>query len=168
LWVDINNRGWSYGGYLSSKVVELADPIISYALITAPVSDWRFYDSIYTERYMKTTQINPEGYNKSRVHDSAGFKSIAGGVVVQHGTGDDNVHFQNSAALIDLLIGTSVSPEKLQHTFFTDSDHSINYNGATRFLYKQLGKKLYEEKMRVGDLKGSHQWSKRDMEVRIR
>jgi dipeptidyl-peptidase-4 len=170
-WVDsehIGIWGWSYGGYLSSKVVELADPIISYALITAPVSDWRFYDSIYTERYMKTTQLNPEGYNKSRVHDSAGFKSIAGGVVVQHGTGDDNVHFQNSAALIDLLIGTSVSPEKLQHTFFTDSDHSINYNGATRFLYKQLGKKLYEEKMRVGDLKGSHQWSKRGMEVRIR
>lgn len=72
-----------------------------------------------------------------------------------------NVHFQNAAALIDLLMGSSVSPEKLQHTFFTDSDHNINYHGATRFLYKQLSKKLFEEKKRVGDLKGGHQWSKR-------
>ncbi|KAF2790567.1 hypothetical protein K505DRAFT_327491 [Melanomma pulvis-pyrius CBS 109.77] len=163
-WVDsdhIGIWGWSYGGYLSSKVVELADPIISFAMITAPVSDWRFYDSLYTERYMKTPTLNPGGYNKSRVHDSAGFKKIAGGFVIQHGTGDDNVHFQNSAALVDLLLGDRVTPEKMQTQFFTDSDHSIVYNNDGKFLYRQLTKKIFEEKNRKGDTKGSHQWSKK-------
>ncbi|KAF1937588.1 seprase [Clathrospora elynae] len=164
-WIDsehIGIWGWSYGGYLSSKVVEVGDPIISYAMITAPVSDWRFYDSLYTERYMKTPEINPEGYNRSRVHDASGFKAIAGGIVIQHGTGDDNVHFQNSAALVDLLMVNQVTPEKMQNTFFTDSDHSINFHNDGRFLYRQLSKKLFEEKAREGDSKGSHEWSKRD------
>jgi dipeptidyl aminopeptidase/acylaminoacyl peptidase len=165
-WIDsehIGIWGWSYGGYLSSKVVEVGDPIISYAMITAPVSDWRFYDSLYTERYMKTPDINPEGYNRSRVHDATGFKNIAGGVVIQHGTGDDNVHFQNSAALVDLLMVNQVTPEKMQNTFFTDSDHSINFHNNGKFLYRQLSKKLYEEKAREGDSKGGHQWSKRGL-----
>jgi dipeptidyl-peptidase-4 len=163
-WVDsehIGIWGWSYGGYLSSKVVELNDPIISFAMITAPVSDWRFYDSLYTERYMKTPTLNPEGYNKSGVHDSTGFKNIAGGFVIQHGTGDDNVHFQNSAALVDLLLGDRVTPEKMQTQFFTDSDHSIVYNSDGKFLYRQLTKKIFEEKNRKNDTKGSHQWSKK-------
>lgn len=163
-WVDsehIGIWGWSYGGYLSSKVVEVGDPIISLGLITAPVSDWRFYDSLYTERYMKTTQLNPDGYNKSRVHDTTGFKKIAGGFLVQHGTGDDNVHFQNSAALVDLLMGDRVTPEKMQAQWFTDSDHSIVYHNGNKFLYRQLSKKLFEEKNRKGDTKGSHQWSRR-------
>ena len=166
-WVDsehIGIFGWSYGGYLSSKVVEVGDDIISFALITAPVSDWRFYDSIYTERYMKLPEDNVEGYNKSRVHDATGFKNIAGGVVIQHGTGDDNVHFQNSAALVDLLMGARVTPEKMQNTFFTDSDHSIVYNNGGKFLYRQLTKKIYEEKHREGDSKGKHQWSKKSLQ----
>ncbi|KAH9882223.1 hypothetical protein J1614_001395 [Plenodomus biglobosus] len=167
-WVDtehIGIWGWSYGGYLSSKVVEVGDPIISFACITAPVSDWRFYDSLYTERYMKTPTINPEGYNRSRVHDATGFKNIAGGVVIQHGTGDDNVHFQNAAALVDLLMVNRVTPEKMQNTFFTDSDHNINFHNNGKFLYRQLSKKLFEEKARTGDSKGAHQWSKRRMEM---
>ncbi|KAF2661013.1 hypothetical protein K491DRAFT_620096 [Lophiostoma macrostomum CBS 122681] len=163
-WVDsqhIGIWGWSYGGYLSAKVVERGDSIISLGLITAPVSDWRFYDSVYTERYMKTPELNEGGYNVSRVHNSTGFKTIAGGFLIQHGTGDDNVHFQNSAALSDLLMGDSVSPEKMSTQYFTDSDHSIRYNNDGRFLYRQLSKKVYEEKHRVADSKGSHQWSKK-------
>ncbi|OAL54576.1 dipeptidyl-peptidase-like protein IV [Pyrenochaeta sp. DS3sAY3a] len=163
-WVDsehIGIWGWSYGGYLSAKVVEVGDPIISFGLITAPVSDWRFYDSIYTERYMKTPDINPGGYNVSRVHDATGFKTIAGGTVIQHGTGDDNVHFQNAAALVDLLMVNRVTPEKMQNTFFTDSDHSINFHQNGKFLYRQLSKALYDDKKRTGNSKGSHQWSKR-------
>lgn len=165
-WVDSEHMGifgWSYGGYLSSKVVEVNDPAISFAMITAPVSDWRFYDSIYTERYMKLVDDNEEGYNRSRVHDATGFKNIAGGVVIQHGTGDDNVHFQNSAALVDLLMGARVTPEKMQNTFFTDSDHSIVYNNNGKFLYRQLSKFLFEEKRRVGNSAGHHQWSKRGL-----
>ncbi|CBX94099.1 hypothetical protein IAQ61_003970 [Plenodomus lingam] len=162
-WVDkehIGIWGWSYGGYLSSKVVEVADPIISFACITAPVSDWRFYDSLYTERYMKTPTLNPDGYNRSRVHDATGFKQIAGGVVIQHGTGDDNVHFQNAAALVDLLMLNRVTPEKMQNSWFTDSDHGISFHNNGRFLYRQLSGKLFAEKERVG-VSGGHQWSKR-------
>lgn len=165
-WIDSNHIGifgWSYGGYLSAKVVEVGDPIISFACITAPVSDWRFYDTLYTERYMKTPEINPAGYNRSRVHDATGFKKIAGGVVIQHGTGDDNVHFQNAAALVDLLMVNRVTPEKMQNTFFTDSDHSIVFHNNGKFLYRQLSKKLYEEKARTADSYGGHQWSKRGM-----
>lgn len=168
-WIDsehIGIWGWSYGGYLSAKVVEVGDPIISFGLITAPVSDWRFYDSLYTERYMKTPDINPEGYNRSRVHDATGFKNIAGGTVIQHGTGDDNVHFQNAAALVDLLMFNRVTPEKMQNTFFTDSNHNINTRNNGRFLYRQLSKKLFEEKKRTGDSKGGHQWSKRGTQKR--
>ncbi|KAI1435449.1 dipeptidyl peptidase IV N-terminal region-domain-containing protein [Xylaria sp. CBS 124048] len=63
--------GWSYGGFLSSKVVEENSGVFSSALIVAPVTDWRFYDSMYTERYMKTPQLNPDGYNKSAVRNDA-------------------------------------------------------------------------------------------------
>ncbi|KAK3689352.1 dipeptidyl peptidase IV N-terminal region-domain-containing protein [Podospora appendiculata] len=163
-WVDgerIGIWGWSYGGYLTAKVVEVGDPIISLGLATAPVSDWRFYDSMYTERYMKTTQLNAKGYAKSAVHNTAGFKSIAGSFLVQHGTGDDNVHFQNSAALVDLLMGDKVSPEKMSVTWFTDSDHNIRYHNDGQYLYKQLSKKLFEEKKRVGNSTGAHQWSRK-------
>src|SRR5690606_19883899 len=104
--------GWSYGGYLTAKVVEAqgnatdvaSGAPFSRALITAPVSDWRFYDSMYTERYMKLLSSNQEGYAKSAVVDVSGFKSIRGGVLVQHGTGDDNVHFQHAAVLTETLM----------------------------------------------------------------
>ncbi len=95
---------------------------------------------------MKTPTLNPEGYNRSRVHDSTGFKKIAGGFLIQHGTGDDNVHFQNAAALTNLLMGDQVTPEKMQNTWFTDSDHSIRYQNDGKFLYRQLSKKVFDEK----------------------
>ncbi|KAK4122993.1 hypothetical protein N657DRAFT_634217 [Parathielavia appendiculata] len=161
-WVDrerIGIWGWSYGGYLTAKVVEVGDEAIAFGLATAPVADWRLYDSMYTERYMKTPELNGEGYNKSAVRGVDGFKGLRGGFLVQHGTGDDNVHFQNAAAFGDLLMGGRVGPEKLEVTFFTDSDHSIRYNGQNAFVYKQLTKKLFEEKNRVAA--EGHQWSKR-------
>ncbi|KAH8154005.1 uncharacterized protein LAJ45_01772 [Morchella importuna] len=151
--------GWSFGGYLTSKVLELDSGVFSLGLITAPVSDWRFYDSIYTERYMGTLEDNRDGYAQSAVALPEGFKNVAGGFLVQHGTGDDNVHFQNSAALVDTLMVAGVSPEKMRVQWFTDSDHNINFHGGTLFLYKQLAKSLYEEKERKETTK--HQWSRR-------
>ncbi|KAH0614780.1 uncharacterized protein H6S33_000416 [Morchella sextelata] len=151
--------GWSFGGYLTSKVLELDSGVFSLGLITAPVSDWRFYDSMYTERYMGTLEDNQAGYAESAVALPGGFKNVAGGFLVQHGTGDDNVHFQNSAALVDTLMVAGVSPEKMRVQWFTDSDHSINFHGGTPFLYKQLAKALYEEKERKETTK--HQWSRR-------
>ncbi|KAF9887099.1 diacylglycerol pyrophosphate phosphatase [Aspergillus nanangensis] len=162
-WVDgehIAIWGWSYGGYLTGKVLETNSGVFSLGLITAPVSDWRFYDSMYTERYMKTLATNAAGYNQSAIRRSAGFKQVGGGFLVQHGTGDDNVHFQNAAALVDRLMGEGVSPEKMQTQWFTDSDHNIRYNGGSEFLYKELAKRLYAEKNR-GPPEKAHQWSRR-------
>ncbi|KAF3906351.1 Seprase [Dactylellina cionopaga] len=156
--------GWSFGGYLSAKVLEADSGLFNYALIIAPVSDFRFYDSMYTERYMKTYQQNPAGYNETAVRKAAGFKNIKGKFSILHGTGDDNVHYQNAAALIDVLVGQGVSPQKMNMFAFTDSDHGISYNGAYTFLYKYLTEKLFEEKKRVVGFEGiKHQWSKKSV-----
>lgn len=153
-------QGWSYGGFLSAKVVEADSGVFTSALVVAPVSDWRFYDSMYTERYMKTPAINGAGYNETAVRNVDGFKNIAGGVTVMHGLGDDNVHYQNTAALVDLLVGAGVSPGKMDWRAFTDSDHSILYNNARAYLYKWLTELLYRERMRTGSVL-EHQWSRK-------
>jgi dipeptidyl aminopeptidase/acylaminoacyl peptidase len=67
------NRGWSYGGYLTSKVVEVGDEVIAFGMATAPVADWRLYDSMYTERYMQTPELNQAGYDASAVRKVDGF-----------------------------------------------------------------------------------------------
>jgi dipeptidyl-peptidase 4 len=151
-WVDaahIGIWGWSNGGYLSAKVVEKGSDIISFAAATAPTSDCRLYDSIYAERYMGMPQDNADVYDRAAIRNATGFKNIAGRVLIQHGTGDDNVHFAHTAALFDTLVGAGVPPEKVQATFFTDSDHGIRYNRANEYLFKQLTRLLREEKDRV-------------------
>jgi dipeptidyl-peptidase 4 len=74
--------GWSYGGYLTAKTLEQDSDIFSFGLITAPVSDWRFYDSMYTERYMKTYEMNPAGYNETAVRNATGFANARGGFAI--------------------------------------------------------------------------------------
>ena len=156
--------GWSYGGYLTAKTLEVDSGAFSFGLITAPVTDWRFYDSVYTERYMKTLEENEEGYKETAVHAIDGFKNVEGGFAVLHGTGDDNVHYQHAAALVDLLVGGGVSPSKMKMFAFTDSDHSINYNKAGLYLYRFLTERLYDEVKRdVGEERLVHQWSRRVM-----
>lgn len=111
---------------------------------------------------MKTYESNQEGYNTSAVRSFSAFNNVKGGFMIQHGTGDDNVHFQNCAALVSMLIGSGVSPQKMQVQWFTDSDHTIEYNGGGDFLYKQLTKKLYDTKIK--DLTKEipiHQWNKK-------
>jgi len=159
--------GWSFGGYLSAKVVELqgSGGPFSLGLITAPVTDWRFYDSMYTERYMKTSAMNEAEYNETAVRNATGFKDIRGGFAIMHGLGDDNVHYQNTAALVDLLVAEGVTSEKMDMFAFTDSDHSINYNGATTYIYKYLAKLLWEEVQRVPETL-VHQWSRRRVVAR--
>ena len=158
--------GWSYGGYLTAKTLEVNSGVFTMGLITAPVSDWRFYDSMYTERYMKTLEGNRDGYLETAVHNVDGFKNVAGGFSILHGTGDDNVHYQHAAALVDLLVGAGVSPEKMKMFAFTDSDHSIRYNNASLYIYKYLTERLYDEvKRKVNKKTLVHQWSKRGVAV---
>lgn len=105
--------------------------------------------------------MNEAGYNETAVRNATGFKDIRGGFAIMHGTGDDNVHYQNTAALVDLLVGEGVTSEKMDMVAFTDSAHSINYHGATTYIYKYLSKLLFDEAHRVLDEDLVHQWSKR-------
>ncbi|OAV94041.1 hypothetical protein PTTG_06742 [Puccinia triticina 1-1 BBBD Race 1] len=122
--------GWSFGGYLTCKTVESHSKDFSMALAVAPVTDWRFYDSIYTERYMSTPALNPLGYQNSAVSRMEGFGNLS--FSLAHGSADDNVHFLNSASLLDRLTGAHI--HGFQFRMFTDSDHSI----STRDAYKEL------------------------------
>ena len=159
--------GHSFGGYLTAKVLELQGPEgpFTFGISGAPVSDWRFYDSLYTERYMKTLEDNEAGYNETAVRNATGFSTLKGQYAVAHGIGDDNVHFQNTAALLDLLVGSrEVGPEKLRMAVFTDSDHGIVYNGANVWLSKFYAEFLMDELQRGEEGGLVHQWSKREVE----
>ena len=89
--------GWSYGGYMTLFAVTHTDGTFKCALAGAPVTDWKLYDSIYTERYMKRPKDNPEGYEASSPLEAA--KNLSTKLLVMHGTSDDNVHMQNSIDL---------------------------------------------------------------------
>ena len=125
--------GWSYGGYATLKTLEQdAGQTYSYGMAVAPVTDWRFYDSIYTERYMGKPQDNVEGYDATKV---ANASALGGNVrfLLMHGVADDNVHFQNSMTLLDDLDLAGV--ENYDVHVFPDSDHSIYFHKANRIVY---------------------------------
>ncbi|KAG0133843.1 putative dipeptidyl peptidase IV (Dpp4) [Tuber indicum] len=154
--------GWSYGGYLAGKVLELDSGVFSLGLMTVPATDWRLYDTMFTERHTKLLATNRAGYNASAITKMVGFKNAAGGFLIQYGTGDDNAHFQHGDVLVDTLMYGGVGPEKMRVQWFTDSDHNIKFHGASVFLYKQLAKALYDEKRGIPE--GKHQWSRRGFE----
>lgn len=131
--------GWSYGGYLTAKTMEAGSDVFNLAASVAPVTDWRLYDSVYTERYMSTPDRNKEGYDNAAVRNVTGFHNYA----LAHGTGDDNVHFANTAHLLDMLTQNSV--RDFEFRAFTDSTHSINTRGAYRELFDWLTRFLNEK-----------------------
>ncbi len=94
--------GGSYGGYLTLYALTYAPGIFNCGISMFPVTDWRFYDSIYTERYMRTPADNVEGYKNNSPLRSSG--QLTGALLLVHGTADDNVHLQNSMQLVDALI----------------------------------------------------------------
>ncbi len=94
--------GWSYGGYMTLMAMLKGQGAYRVGVAVAPVTDWRYYDSIYTERYMLTPEENPEGYKNSSPVNFA--KNLQGKLLIIHGTSDDNVHFQNTVAMIKALL----------------------------------------------------------------
>lgn len=128
--------GWSYGGYLTLKTLERdAGKTFKYGLSVAPVTDWRFYDSVYTERYMYTPQENLDGYKKSRVNNVTSIGQVKR-FLLMHGTGDDNVHFQHSLVFLDQLNQATI--ENYDVHIFPDSDHAIKYHNANVIVYDKL------------------------------
>jgi dipeptidyl-peptidase-4 len=118
--------GWSYGGFMSSNCILKGNDIFKMAIAVAPVTNWRFYDSIYTERYMQTPQENPGGYdNNSPINF---VERLKGKYLLIHGSGDDNVHIQNSMQMMEALIQAN---KQFDSQIYPDKNHGI-YGGKTR------------------------------------
>ncbi|ODV93904.1 hypothetical protein PACTADRAFT_51655 [Pachysolen tannophilus NRRL Y-2460] len=128
--------GWSYGGFMTLKTLETdAGEFFKYGMSVAPVTNWNFYDSIYTERYMHTPSNNPEGYLQSSIRNVTNIAK-AKRFLVMHGTGDDNVHFQNFLKVVDLFDINKV--ENYDIMVFPDSDHSISWHNGNIIVYDKL------------------------------
>ena len=125
--------GWSYGGFMSSNCILKGADVFKMAIAVAPVTSWRFYDSIYTERYMQTPQENPSGYDDNSPINFA--KNLKGNYLLIHGTSDDNVHVQNSMQMIEALVQAN---KQFDWAIYPDKNHGI-YGGYTRIqLYNKM------------------------------
>ena len=118
--------GWSYGGYMSSLCLLKGNDIFNFAIAVAPVTNWRFYDTIYTERYMRTPQENPNGYDLNSPINY--IKQLKGNYLLIHGSADDNVHYQNTMEMISELVKEN---KQFDLFIYPDKNHSI-YGGNTR------------------------------------
>jgi dipeptidyl-peptidase-4 len=131
--------GWSYGGYMSSLCLAMGNDVFKMAIAVAPVTNWRFYDTIYTERYMRTPQENASGYDDNSPVNHV--DKIKGKLLLVHGTADDNVHVQNSMVMTNALINADV---QFTQFMYPDKNHGI-YGGNTRFhLYKMMTEFIQE------------------------
>lgn len=126
--------GWSYGGFTTLKTLEFDEgKTFKFGAAVAPVTNWLFYDSVYTERFMGAVNKNYEKYSKIKIYKS--FTHVKR-FLIMHGTSDDNVHLQNLLWLLDKLNLNSV--ENYDVHFFPDSDHSIYYHNANSIVYDKL------------------------------
>lgn len=125
--------GWSYGGYMSSLCITKGADVFKMAMAVAPVTNWRFYDSIYTERYMQTPQENASGYDDNSPVNHV--SKLKGEYLLVHGSADDNVHVQNTMRMITALVGAN---KQFDLFIYPDKNHGI-YGGNTRFhLYTKM------------------------------
>ncbi|APY10218.1 S9 family peptidase [Seonamhaeicola sp. S2-3] len=141
--------GWSFGGFTSSNAIFKGNKVFKMAIAVAPVTSWRFYDTIYTERYMGTPQENPKGYDDNSPLNHV--NKLKGDFLLIHGSADDNVHLQNTMRLSEALIQAN---KQFDWAIYPDKNHGI-YGGNTRlhlykkmtnFIHEKLGDKLKSEK----------------------
>jgi dipeptidyl-peptidase 4 len=126
-------QGWSYGGYMSSLCITKGADVFKAAIAVAPVSNWRYYDSIYTERYMQTPQENDKGYDENSPINH--MDKLKGKYLLVHGTADDNVHFQNSVELVNALIKAN---KQFDFYIYPDKNHSIFGGNSRLHLYTKM------------------------------
>ncbi|MHC0443994.1 S9 family peptidase [Flavobacterium sp. 3-218] len=125
--------GWSYGGFMASNCIFQGNDVFKMAIAVAPVTNWRFYDSVYTERYMQTPQENASGYDQNSPINHV--SKLKGKFLLIHGSGDDNVHVQNSMQMMEALIQAN---KQFDSQIYPDKDHGI-YGGNTRIqLYNKM------------------------------
>ena len=124
--------GWSYGGWNTLMSMSEGRPVFRAGVAIAPPTCWRYYDSIYTERYMRTPQENPQGYDE--VNPIARASQLHGALLVCHGLADDNVHYQNTAEYVEALVQAD---KDFRQLVYTNRNHSI-FGGNTRnHLFRQ-------------------------------
>lgn len=125
--------GWSYGGFMSSNCLLKGADVFKMAIAVAPVTNWRFYDSVYTERYMQTPQENASGYDDNSPINHV--NKLKGSYLLVHGTADDNVHVQNTMRMIEALVQAN---KQFDWAIYPDKNHGI-YGGKTRLqLYTKM------------------------------
>ncbi|MEP6647401.1 MAG: S9 family peptidase, partial [Saprospiraceae bacterium] len=125
--------GWSYGGYMSSLCLFKGNDVFNSAIAVAPVTNWKWYDSIYTERYMRTTEENSKGYEDNSPINFA--DKLTGNYLLVHGGSDDNVHFQNTMELSNALIKAN---KQYDTYIYPNRNHGIYGNNARRHLYTKM------------------------------
>ncbi|KAJ7388937.1 hypothetical protein OS493_034865 [Desmophyllum pertusum] len=137
--------GWSFGGFLTTYVLSKNTGVFKCGIAVAPVTDWRYYDSAYTERYMALPKDNVNGYrDTSLLSRAANFSNVD--YLIIHGSGDDNVHYQHTAQMVKALTEAEI---KFRVQYYTDKDHAITgpwphvrrhlYRLMTTFLTRSLG-----------------------------
>lgn len=161
-YIDENRTGiwgWSYGGFMSTNCILKGNDVFETAIAVAPVTSWRFYDTIYTERYMQTPQENASGYDENSPLNYP--ERLKGDYLLVHGSGDDNVHNQNSMRMAEALIQAN---KQFDWAIYPDRNHGIYggntrihlYNKMTNFLHENLRDKKVEGKpiMDLNKVKG--------------
>lgn len=131
----IGHWGWSFGGFMSSLAITKGSDVFSAAVAVAPVTSWRYYDNIYTERFMRTPQENPKGYDDNSPINFV--DKIRGKYLLIHGTADDNVHFQNSTQMVTALVKANVDFES---AYYPNKNHGIRgtTDNTTYHLYAKM------------------------------
>ncbi len=117
---NIGHYGWSYGGFMSSLAITKGAGAFTAAVAVAPVTSWRYYDNIYTERYMRTPKENAKGYDENAPINYV--DKIRGKYLLIHGSADDNVHFQNSVQMVTALVKANVDFETM---YYPNKNHGI-------------------------------------------
>ena len=129
----IGTFGWSYGGYLSSLCITKGADYFKMAIAVAPVTNWRYYDNIYTERFMSLPQENASGYDDNSPINHV--SKLKGKYLLIHGSADDNVHYQNTMEMVNALVNAN---KQFDLFIYPDKNHSI-YGGKTRLhLYNKM------------------------------
>ncbi len=135
-YVDANNIGiwgWSYGGYNTLMSMSEGTPVFKAGVAIAPPTDWHFYDSVYTERFMRTPKENGEGYENSSAINRA--SKLSGKLLLVHGTADDNVHLRNDAEYSEALVQAD---KQFEMQIYTNRNHGISGGNTTRHLMNRV------------------------------
>lgn len=142
-FVDKNNIaiwGWSYGGFMTALCMEKGADVFKAGISVAAVTNWRFYDTVYTERYMRTPQENPDGYDDNSPLSHA--EKIKGNYLLIHGSADDNVHFQNAMEFTERMVQAGV---QFDMAVYTNRNHGIRGGNTNTHLYTKMTNFLKEK-----------------------